>query len=84
VQFTFPTPSNDMSKSKPWRANKFVLPLISACTLSNLLVSLEILVPSTNLYLPFPMNEQLNTQEIMKSNGLYVLKNSLDDPYPFM
>jgi hypothetical protein len=30
------------------------------------------------------MNEQLNTQEIMKLNGLYVFLNSLDDPCPFM
>jgi len=74
MQFTFPSPSNDMSKSKPWRANQFVLPSTSAWTLNNLLASLEIFVPSTNLYLPFAMNERLNTQEIMKSNGLYFKK----------
>jgi len=73
-----------MSKSKPWRVNKFVLPSTSAYTLSNLFASLEILMPSTNLYLPFAMNEQLNTQETMKSNGLYVFLNSLHDPCPFM
>jgi hypothetical protein len=49
-----------------------------------LLAFLEIWMPSANLYLPFAMNEQLNTQEIMKSNGLYVFVNSLDDPCPFM
>jgi hypothetical protein len=84
MQFIFPSPSSDMSKSKQWRANKFVLPSTNACTLNNLPASLEIFVPSTNLYLPFAMNEQLNTQEIMKSNGLYVFVNSLDDPCPFM
>jgi hypothetical protein len=84
VQFTFPSPSNDMSKSKQWRTNIFVLLSTNACTLSNLLASSEILVPSANLYLPFAMNEQLNIQEIMKSNGLYVFLNSLDYPCPFM
>ncbi len=84
MQFIFPIPFNDMSNPKQWRANRFVPPSINACTLNSLPTSLEILVPLANLYLPFAMNEQLNIQEIMKSNGLYVFVNSLDDPCAFM
>jgi hypothetical protein len=59
----FPSPADEISKSKSWREKSFVLLTTCACTLTSLPASSEI-TASAHFSPPSAMNEQLNPQKI--------------------